>query len=107
LGGEPPFVGLPIDEVRAVADRHLAVMRSGRGLRTVLAALVAPPPAGMEPSFPDLAATLMAWLVAMAALRREESRGGHHRTDHPDPVDEWRVRQAVSPEGWSRLPVEP
>lgn len=32
-----------------------------------------------------------ALLVTRAALWREESRGGHFRTDHPEPVDEWRV----------------
>lgn len=33
----------------------------------------------------------LATLVATAALWREESRGGHYRTDFPDQHDEWRV----------------
>ena len=33
----------------------------------------------------------LARLVAAAALWREESRGGHFRSDHPDPRDEWRL----------------
>jgi L-aspartate oxidase len=39
--------------------------------------------------------------VAELALRREESRGGHWRSDHPAPVEAWRVRQTLArtPEG--------
>jgi L-aspartate oxidase len=34
--------------------------------------------------------------VAELALRREESRGGHWRSDHPAPVEAWRVRQTLA-----------
>jgi L-aspartate oxidase len=34
--------------------------------------------------------------VAELALRREESRGGHWRSDHPAPVEAWRVRQTLT-----------
>jgi L-aspartate oxidase len=34
--------------------------------------------------------------VAELAARREESRGGHWRSDHPAPVDAWRVRQTLA-----------
>jgi L-aspartate oxidase len=34
--------------------------------------------------------------VAELAARREESRGGHWRSDHPAPVDAWRVRQTLT-----------
>jgi L-aspartate oxidase len=39
--------------------------------------------------------------VAELAARREESRGGHWRSDHPAPVEAWRVRQTLtrSPDG--------
>jgi len=33
----------------------------------------------------------LATLVATAALWREESRGGHFRTDFPEQHDDWRV----------------
>ena len=35
------------------------------------------------------AAASTARIIARAALLRTESRGGHHRVDHPDPVPEW------------------
>jgi L-aspartate oxidase len=34
--------------------------------------------------------------VAELALRREESRGGHWRSDHPARVETWRVRQTLT-----------
>jgi L-aspartate oxidase len=100
LGGEPPYVGLPVEEVRSLADLHLGVIRNATGLRTVAAALVAPLP-GLG-GVPDRAATLIAWLLSRAALRREESRGGHFRSDFAEPREAWRLRQVVSPAGWSR-----
>ena len=33
--------------------------------------------------------------VAELAMRREESRGGHWRSDHPEPVEAWRIRQTL------------
>jgi L-aspartate oxidase len=38
----------------------------------------------------------LATLVAKAALWREESRGGHFRTDFPDQRDEFRVHSIQS-----------
>jgi L-aspartate oxidase len=34
---------------------------------------------------------MLAKLVAVAALWREESRGGHYRNDFPEPAEKWRV----------------
>jgi len=50
-------------------------------------------------------------VIAEAALAREESRGGHQRTDFPDTSDAWRVRLAatLNPDGQlelMRVPLE-
>ena len=48
---------------------------------------------------------LVAWLMAGAAARRLESRGGHYRVDFPTPDPAWRARQAVDRRGWWRPPA--
>lgn len=85
----PVAVRLPALERTALQQamsRHAAVMRDADGLQQ-LAALLADAPrrsvtdrAGAE----DAALTLTARAITAAALARTESRGCHHRADHPD-----------------------
>jgi L-aspartate oxidase len=92
------------DRVRRVMTDRVGVVRSGEGLAGAMAVLERlavdpgdPGPAGFE------AANLVQLGLAVTELaaRREESRGGHWRSDHPAPVEAWRVRQTLtrSPEG--------
>ena len=100
LAGAPPSMGAPLEYLRAIADELLGVERSGEGLRACLARVAA---AGSRDG--HRAATLVAWLLAQAALRREESRGGHLRADFPEHDPRWRVHQSVDRDGWWTSPV--
>jgi len=65
--------------VRPTLSRHLGVLREAAGLEAALATLL-PLAAGDGPAGDPAAVGLM---IAVAALRRTESRGAHHRTDFP------------------------
>ena len=99
--GEPLWVR---ERVRRVMTDRVGVVRSGEGLAVAIEELERltvglddPGPAGFE------VANLvqLGRAVAELAVRREESRGGHWRSDHPAPVEAWRVRQTLtrSPDG--------
>ncbi|TIO04085.1 MAG: L-aspartate oxidase, partial [Mesorhizobium sp.] len=64
----------------------LGIIRTGNRLRDAIAALL--PTAVGETAAADPA--LVSTLIAIAALRREESRGSHYRSDcpqrHADPL---------------------
>jgi L-aspartate oxidase len=72
--------------VRPILSAAAGVMREGKGLARAVAAL-APLALGAGPSADPAAVALM---IALAALRREESRGAHCRTDFPDKASEAR-----------------
>ncbi|WP_415184493.1 L-aspartate oxidase [Phaeovulum sp.] len=72
-----------IARLRQLMTAHVGVMRNEAGLRRALAEIgeiesLAPP----SETLANMTAT--ATLIAAAALMREESRGGHFRTDYPD-----------------------
>jgi L-aspartate oxidase len=100
----PADPGAVRSRLRRVMTDRVGVVRSAGGLAEAIAELERltvdlgePGPAGFE------AASLvrLGRAVAELALRREESRGGHWRSDHPAPVEAWRVRQTLArtPEG--------
>ena len=88
-----------IDELRALMWRHGGIVRDGAGLAHALGqvAELAPRLRG-GPDGRDLLA--VAEVVLQAALARRESRGGHHRRDHPAPA-----AGAASPTLIDPLPV--
>jgi L-aspartate oxidase len=81
--------GLTPAEIRRVMWDHVGLRRTREGLTEALRVLGRPSGSG-GPGQGDLRATMEAenlrldgWLMARAALRREESRGAHFRDDFP------------------------
>jgi L-aspartate oxidase len=107
-------VGAPASErgrIAELASRHLAVIRTGEGIESVLAAASAGPEASARhdtvTSLADLEALSLRTVstaVAAAALVREESRGCHRRDDHPAASPRWRRRLSLRVDG-NRLGV--
>jgi L-aspartate oxidase len=108
--GLPNPAGWVRGRLRRVMTDRVGVVRSGDGLAEAVAELERlavdrdlglgdPGPAAFE------AANLvqLGRAVATLALRREESRGGHWRSDHPAPVEAWRVRQTLARTAWGDL----
>ncbi len=90
--GEAP--SLTREALQSLMWDEVGIVRSDETLRRATAVLSAwqavVPPVTTRPS-QELADLLTcSRLVAEAALRREESRGAHYRTDFPEPSEDWR-----------------
>lgn len=80
------------DEIGRVTWEHAGIDRTADGLRECLKLLGGiaerlPPGATEEANMVDTSR-----LIAEAALMRQESRGGHYRSDFPRPKRKWRDR---------------
>ena len=102
VAGAPAFEGPSVDTVRSRMWTQVGLIRDREGLEAAVAAFDAdwqwlaeqPPAATVEQA--RLASLIMVGgLMARAALRREESRGGHYRSDFPARSDAmWGFRMA-------------
>ncbi len=72
-----------VARLRAIMSRHVGVIRDGVGLAEACLAIAAIRAAAPDTGLRNMATTAL--LVAAAALARQESRGGHFRSDWPEP----------------------
>ncbi len=98
------------DEVRSLMWEKVGIIRNGDGLEEAAARLRellarSLQDATPDPTLPELEAAnmvLVASLAAVSGALRTESRGGHYRSDTPQPRPEWkchlRVRQGADGE---------
>jgi len=92
--------------VQRTMSEKVGVVREGDELRQGLRQLAE---LGERAKGLDRAWVTTAWLIAMAALTREESRGAHFRLDFPKPDDaRWRTRliwRSQGAEVWQTPPL--
>ena len=85
-------VSLPVPAdpapVRAILSRHAGVARDADGLRTAIGQLL-PLADASDPA-------ALALMMTTAMLQREESRGGHSRTDFPHAANPQRARVTLT-----------
>ncbi|MBA4783717.1 MAG: L-aspartate oxidase [Rhizobiales bacterium] len=82
--------------LRRAMTNHVGVVRDQNGLKTALR-IIASLEDAADPecwSFLNMCAT--ATLITASALKREESRGGHFRSDFPEPVQALAIRSRIS-----------
>ncbi|PRD51066.1 L-aspartate oxidase [Phyllobacterium myrsinacearum] len=76
--------------LRKTMSASFGVIRNGEDMLAGLKTILKLEDSNRDPAFRNVLAT--AKLVAVSALRREESRGGHFRTDFPEKRREWQHR---------------
>lgn len=75
--------------VKAVMWERVGILRERDSLRRAIKEFEQIASSGLSTSSRNF--VTLATLIAKAALWREESRGGHFRTDFPEPDEAWRV----------------
>jgi L-aspartate oxidase len=90
----PVEMPLPADAslVRPIMAQHAGVLRDEAGLAAAVGALVALADAGGAASDP----ACLGLMMVQAMLRRQESRGGHWRTDFPAPSPAFARRMTLT-----------
>lgn len=81
-------------QLRKIMSQYVGVSRDGHGLRTAIKEIHELENANKSFRFRNALTT--AKLAAVSALLREESRGGHQRSDFPQEMDEWKKRSFIT-----------
>ena len=71
-------------------SKYVGVIRTAEGMKKAISIIVELSEKSNSSRFANTITT--AKMITVAALLREESRGGHFRTDFPDPVESWKRR---------------
>lgn len=93
-GEDSTTLSPPMPELRSVMSNHVGVSRNADGLRTAIAEISKMQSKNYGARFGNALTT--AKLIAVSALRREESRGGHYREDFPEQRNEWQKRTFIT-----------
>lgn len=109
-GGIPAPVLIPPfreEDVRRIAWEKCGLVRDGAGLTAAIAELTAAPGQRIESptrhQYELRSIAEVALLIARCALAREESRGGHFRSDFPQKRPEFAKHSLVAREGGIRF----
>jgi L-aspartate oxidase len=95
LGRQAAFSPSTLVTLRHTMTMNVGLERSAGGLRDALMQIARLERAGgNDADLKNMTAT--ATLIAAAALQREESRGGHFRSDFPQASDAWRRRTLMT-----------
>ena len=79
-----------LKKLRATMSKYVGVVRTAEGMKKAISIIVELSEINNSSRFTNALAT--AKMITVAALLREESRGGHFRTDFPDSVESWKRR---------------
>ncbi|MBA3039439.1 MAG: L-aspartate oxidase [Rhizobiaceae bacterium] len=90
--------------LRREMSAHAGVIRDAEGLKDLIRQIVRLEGINRRVRFSNMATA--AKLIATAALQREESRGGHFRSDFPEPVEALRRRTFMTLKDAERIAAE-
>lgn len=79
-----------LKRLRHIMSDHVGVIRERDGLVSAIREIAELERSNTRIRFSNIATT--AKLIAVGAYLREESRGGHYRSDFPEPVEAWKHR---------------